>query len=64
MNLRNIALAVGLILTATGGAESRDQIRIVGSSTVYPFATTVAEQFTVETIEIKFLVPARPSALL
>jgi phosphate transport system substrate-binding protein len=28
---------------STGGA--RDQIRIVGSSTVYPFATAVAEQF-------------------
>jgi phosphate transport system substrate-binding protein len=28
-----------------GGAGARDQIRIVGSSTVYPFATAVAEQF-------------------
>jgi phosphate transport system substrate-binding protein len=28
-----------------GGGGSRDQIRIVGSSTVYPFATAVAEQF-------------------
>ena len=27
-----------------GAAEARDQIRIVGSSTVYPFTTTVAEQ--------------------
>jgi len=26
-------------------AEARDQIRMVGSSTVYPFATAVAEQF-------------------
>ena len=26
-------------------AQSRDQIRIVGSSTVYPFTTTVAERF-------------------
>ena len=26
-------------------SESRDQIKIVGSSTVYPFATTVAENF-------------------
>ncbi len=26
-------------------AQARDQIRIVGSSTVYPFATAVAEQF-------------------
>jgi phosphate transport system substrate-binding protein len=31
-------------LTA-GVAEARDQIRIVGSSTVYPFTTAVAEQF-------------------
>jgi len=28
-----------------GGGGARDQIRIVGSSTVYPFATAVAEQF-------------------
>jgi len=28
-----------------GGGGSRDQIQIVGSSTVYPFATAVAEQF-------------------
>jgi phosphate transport system substrate-binding protein len=28
-----------------GGGGSRSQIRIVGSSTVYPFATAVAEQF-------------------
>jgi phosphate transport system substrate-binding protein len=32
-------------MVAAGGAEARDQIRIVGSSTVYPFTTTVAEQF-------------------
>jgi phosphate transport system substrate-binding protein len=28
-----------------GGATTRDQIKIVGSSTVYPFATKVAENF-------------------
>jgi phosphate transport system substrate-binding protein len=39
-----IALAAAGILLA-GQAEARDQIRIVGSSTVYPFTTTVAEQF-------------------
>ena len=32
------------LLTAAP-AEARDQIRIVGSSTVYPFTTAVAEQF-------------------
>lgn len=31
--------------TAGGGYGGRDQIRIVGSSTVYPFSTKVAEQF-------------------
>jgi phosphate transport system substrate-binding protein len=35
--------ATGIVLA--GAAEARDQIRIVGSSTVYPFTTTVAEQF-------------------
>jgi len=35
-------VAAGTLLSAT--AEARDQIRIVGSSTVYPFTTTVAEQ--------------------
>jgi phosphate transport system substrate-binding protein len=29
----------------SGGAGARDQIRAVGSSTVYPFATAIAEQF-------------------
>lgn len=42
-------LAVAAIALATaafaGAAEARDQIRIVGSSTVYPFTTAVAEQF-------------------
>lgn len=45
------ALAMAVSLTAcqdqagSGGAGTRDQIRAVGSSTVYPFATAVAEQF-------------------
>jgi phosphate transport system substrate-binding protein len=40
--------AAGILLAATTlstGAFARDQIRIVGSSTVYPFTTAVAEQF-------------------
>lgn len=32
-------------LTMAGAAAARDYISIVGSSTVYPFSTTVAEQF-------------------
>jgi len=48
--LKITALASALALAATGlfisgHAEARDQIRIVGSSTVYPFTTAVAEQF-------------------
>jgi phosphate transport system substrate-binding protein len=39
-------LAFAALLTLGAVAEAqRDQIRIVGSSTVYPFATKVAEQF-------------------
>jgi len=39
-------VAAAAILLCAGTAQAqRDQIRIVGSSTVYPFATKVAEQF-------------------
>lgn len=50
--LRTMAVAViAATVTACGGggaggeAGSRDHIKVVGSSTVYPFATAVAEQF-------------------
>jgi phosphate transport system substrate-binding protein len=36
-------VAAGMLIA--GHAEARDQIRVVGSSTVYPFTTAVAEQF-------------------
>ena len=39
-----IAAVATLALSAAAHAQ-RDQIRVVGSSTVYPFTTTVAEQF-------------------
>lgn len=39
------ATAAVTTVAAAGIAEARDQIRIVGSSTVFPFSTTVAEQF-------------------
>ncbi|HKJ72104.1 MAG TPA: PstS family phosphate ABC transporter substrate-binding protein [Gammaproteobacteria bacterium] len=39
-----VAAAAALVLGA-GHAEARDQIRIVGSSTVYPFASYVVEEF-------------------
>jgi phosphate transport system substrate-binding protein len=47
MKARTFASAFALIAAGTlfaGAAAARDQIRIVGSSTVYPFTTTVAEQ--------------------
>jgi phosphate transport system substrate-binding protein len=40
-----VAGALSLGLAWAGAASARDQIRIVGSSTVYPFATVVAEEF-------------------
>ncbi len=43
---KTLGIAVVAAVAATGSAaEARDQIRIVGSSTVYPFSTVVAEQF-------------------
>jgi phosphate transport system substrate-binding protein len=48
VKFRTFASALALAATsmvAAGGAEAREQIRIVGSSTVYPFTTAVAEQF-------------------
>jgi len=44
--LRTLGLAAaGVMAFAAGQAEARDQIRIVGSSTVYPFASYVVEEF-------------------
>jgi phosphate transport system substrate-binding protein len=40
-----VTVLVASILFLAGAASARDQIRIVGSSTVYPFATVVAEEF-------------------
>ena len=42
--LLTATVALAAIAAATA-AQARDQIRIVGSSTVYPFTTAVAEQF-------------------
>jgi phosphate transport system substrate-binding protein len=36
-----------------GGSESRNQVRAVGSSTVYPFATAIAEQFAASNPKFK-----------
>ncbi|MGB0496880.1 MAG: substrate-binding domain-containing protein [Rubricella sp.] len=41
-----IALAAaGIVAASAASAQSRETIQIVGSSTVFPFATAVAEQF-------------------
>ena len=51
VSMRVLLLVIGLALAGCqdqangGGAGSRDQIKAVGSSTVYPFTTIVAEQF-------------------
>lgn len=55
---RTLALlaASSLALAAcsdTGGGEVREQIRAVGSSTVYPFTTAVAEQFTTKNADFR-----------
>ena len=47
-------LTVTTIILTTTVAQARDQIRIVGSSTVYPFTTVVAEKFGIST---KFRTP-------
>ena len=44
--LGTAVIAAAMTVGAVGAqAQTRDQIRIVGSSTVYPFTTAVAEQF-------------------
>lgn len=46
--IQMLATAATIALAAVTGAvqaQERDQIKIVGSSTVFPFATTVAERF-------------------
>lgn len=42
---RTLAVAALATIAFAGAAEARDQIRIVGSSTVFPFASKVVEQF-------------------
>ena len=43
--VKTVASAAVLAAATATAADARDQIRIVGSSTVFPFSTTVAEQF-------------------
>lgn len=50
----NILAALALVVLVAAPAMARDQIRIVGSSTVYPFSSYVAEEFGATT---KFQTP-------
>ncbi|HEY9058770.1 MAG TPA: substrate-binding domain-containing protein, partial [Aurantimonas sp.] len=43
--MAGLALGTAIALTGQAGAQSRDQIQIVGSSTVFPYTQAVAEQF-------------------
>ena len=43
--MNKLLIAASALALMAGSAVARDQIRIVGSSTVYPFTTTVAEAF-------------------
>ncbi len=43
--IKSLFLAAAAAVAMSGAAEARDQIRIVGSSTVFPFTSAVAEQF-------------------
>ena len=45
MYTKTLAAAAIATITISGMAQARDQIRILGSSTVFPFATKVVEEF-------------------
>ena len=45
LRIVGFALAALAVSAVTGNAQAREQIRIVGSSTVYPFSSYVAEDF-------------------
>lgn len=49
MRLSLLISTVMILANAIGTAEAREQIRGVGSSTVYPFLTVVSEEFKVAT---------------
>jgi phosphate transport system substrate-binding protein len=51
-----LTLALGTLAgcdSTSGGGDSRNQVRAVGSSTVYPFATAIAEQFVASNPKFK-----------
>ena len=44
-NLTAIVAMMAVATSYSGSAQAREQIRIVGSSTVFPFSSAAAEQF-------------------
>lgn len=52
--LKKAILALALLLVGTGVAHARDQVKITGSSTVFPFSSYVAEELGATT---KFAAP-------
>ncbi len=52
--IKKVVLAASVAIVFAGAAHARDQIQIVGSSTVFPFSTAVAEAFGQKT---KFSTP-------
>ncbi|MGE4220876.1 MAG: PstS family phosphate ABC transporter substrate-binding protein [Alphaproteobacteria bacterium] len=49
MITKTMLLAAAATIAIAGTAQARDQIRVVGSSTVFPYSQAVAEQFSKET---------------
>lgn len=52
--IKKVVIAASVAIAFAGAAQARDQIQIVGSSTVFPFSTAVAEAFGQKT---KFSTP-------
>ena len=50
---RLVLTGLAALVAGCGGGSVRDQIRVVGSSTVYPFTTTIAERFVNDHPEFK-----------
>jgi phosphate transport system substrate-binding protein len=49
MTIKKIALTILTVSVLNVSAQARDQIKIVGSSTVYPFSSAVAEELGITT---------------
>jgi phosphate transport system substrate-binding protein len=49
VHIKTLTAAAAVSVALVGAAEARDQIRIVGSSTVFPYTQAVAEEFANKT---------------